>query len=914
MADTQTPDADAPDNDELEVLASAILDGHVVDWNGAPADHGLSAELRELQTILRFHHELAADPVTWGHLRIIRRLGAGAFGEVFLATDPRLDRAVALKLLYDAWPAALEGDDVVHEARLLARVHHPNVVTVFGAERRGGRVGIWTEFVEGQTLASILENRGPLPVTEAIAVALQLCDALSAIHAAGLVHGDVKAQNVLRDQSGRVVLVDLGTGRERVSVARSTSGPPAGTPLYLAPELWRGEHATAASDIYSLAVLLYYLLTGGFPVFGRTAEDVRVSHERSKRVTLGRVRPDLPRPLTAVIDRALDPHSWKRWPSAAALKTALVSADASRQRTRRSALLLAGFAAAIALLTTGVYARRSTALGHGWRGVPDVTPPQTIQLTASNSSEGGISAAAVAPDGRQFVYANPEGVFVQAWGGDTPRRLAWDPPVEVTDIAWIPQSNTIIVAAGNTLWRTSLAATTADKLVDDVVKASVSPDGQRIAFQRTGGGLWIANRDGTGVRPLEPPQEQITFAKASWSPDGTRLAYIKYDWAHPERRVSLCTIRPDGTDSTIVFTPPHSGGMHQVIWAPDGRLLFTRPLPPPLARDTHLWQIAIDTRSGLPTGEPVQVTDYPDFNFVNASITDDGSKLVFVRNRHLFEVRAATFDEAGNRLGPPERAAWMTSELLPLSWTRDGALLFRAAPLGTIYVQAPGSVAPAEFFHDPDRAAEDAAVTADGRYALYIGSEERVPSVLRGTPHENQTTSLFHLSGADASLRCARASARVCAAAVRDHVHNVLTVTPFDPVTGAVASPIAVSPVISVQSWDLAPDGSAIAVEPSAGPPRIHTVNLETRQAHDIATNPWRGFGVSWFSDGTGWLITTARGQGGDVVAIRDGSPARALWSSDWERLSLPLISLDGRRAAFLGLRVESNVWMLRHF
>src|SRR5690606_25714576 len=157
--------------------------------------------------------------------------------------------------------AATAGDapratTIIEEGRLLARVRHPNVVTIYGAERIGDQVGMWMEFVKGGTLAQAIEQGRTFSTPEVCEIGMQLCSAVAAVHAAGLLHRDIKAQNVMLTEEGRLVLMDFGTGRE---LRDGLPAGLAGTPLYLAPELLAGAEPSVRSDIYSVGVLLYHL-------------------------------------------------------------------------------------------------------------------------------------------------------------------------------------------------------------------------------------------------------------------------------------------------------------------------------------------------------------------------------------------------------------------------------------------------------------------------------------------------------------------------------------------------------------------------------------------------------------------------------------------------------------------------------
>src|SRR5262249_35031691 len=133
----------------------------------------------------------------WGHLEIFALVGEGSYGEVYRARDVHLDREVALKLLRPGASSSTSDHCALTERRLLARVRHPNVATVYGADRRDGRVGLWMEFIAGHTLSELLRDQGPFGPREAALAGIELCRAVAAVHGQGIVHRDIKAQNVM---------------------------------------------------------------------------------------------------------------------------------------------------------------------------------------------------------------------------------------------------------------------------------------------------------------------------------------------------------------------------------------------------------------------------------------------------------------------------------------------------------------------------------------------------------------------------------------------------------------------------------------------------------------------------------------------------------------------------------------------
>jgi len=333
-------------------IAEAITDGSPVDWEAlcatSPELHSKLERLRALEAVAIAHRLAAAaksaaapnavrarnhePPFTWGPLRVLEKLGEGGFGEVFRAQDPTLEREVALKL-HRVDPGGSEGSarQWLDEARRLARVRHPNVLVVHGADIHDGRAGLWTDLLEGRTLEALVAEQGPMSVEDVAVIGVELCRALGAVHAAGLVHGDVKTSNVMREAvavgdggdsgSGRVVLMDFGAAHER-SAADDTA-PCFGTPLTSALEVVDGGAPTPASDLYSLGVLLYRLVTAQYPVVARSIPELRERMGRNDRPALSHSRPDLPTLFTATVEKALAQDPAARFGSAGDMERAL---------------------------------------------------------------------------------------------------------------------------------------------------------------------------------------------------------------------------------------------------------------------------------------------------------------------------------------------------------------------------------------------------------------------------------------------------------------------------------------------------------------------------------------------------------------------------------------------------------------
>jgi len=262
--------------------------------------------------------------VLGGRYRLIELLGSGGMATIYRATDTGLDRDVALKLLR---PEYLRDPDFSarfrQEAQAAASLSHPNIVTVYDYGEDPSGPYIVMELVDGQDLATILRRSGPLPPRQAARIGAGVARALAAAHARGLIHRDVKPGNVLIGTDGRVKVVDFGIARAIAEAQVTLPGTTLGSVHYFSPEQARGEPATTSSDIYSLGIVLYEMLTGVRPWEGDSAASVALARLTGPIPDPLAVRPSVPADLAAITRRALALDPADRWPSAAVMADAL---------------------------------------------------------------------------------------------------------------------------------------------------------------------------------------------------------------------------------------------------------------------------------------------------------------------------------------------------------------------------------------------------------------------------------------------------------------------------------------------------------------------------------------------------------------------------------------------------------------
>ena len=647
----------------------AVAEGTGVDWDKAESDEAddsrraVLRELRVISGIANFHHgtprfehdsppspgarSAAAEDIEtqWGGLRLIELVGRGSFGDVWRAYDERLDRAVALKLLKDCSSDRNDpASRVIHEGRLLARVRHPNVVTVHGAEQIDGRVGVWMEFIQGRSLEQILRDHGPFSPQEATTIGLDLCRALSAVHHAGLLHRDIKAQNVMREAGGRVVLMDFGSGTVRIGDASDPTSLPAGTPLYLAPEIFDGQDATVQSDIYSVGVLLYHLVTASYPVHARGLADVRDAHRAGRRVWLRDARPDLSPQFVEVVERCLAAKPSERYESAGAVEAALaatmrVETEAGGPGERRLRWWLAAAVAGIVI----VFSIGAALDVGGWR------EPLLGRLRSGDGSTP-MTALGGAIAGRKVALSFPY--------NDLGR-----PSFDGRHLSYVAPDGNIAVcelATGRT-WSVTVKNDSPEQAAESIV----SPDGRWIAytwFALDGAAeLRVIGTDGKSPRVLIRDQRLAQPLPVEWSRDGRHILALL---SQPDGVNQIALVGVD-EGSVNVLKTLRSVAPHYMSLSPDGRYVVY-DLPErdgAVSRDIFL----VATTGNFET----KVIDHP-ANDVFPTWTPDGHGIFFVSDRSggmdVWTVRVTE----GSSTGQPDLLKRDVGRIRPLGITAHG--------------------------------------------------------------------------------------------------------------------------------------------------------------------------------------------------------------------------------------------------
>ncbi len=556
---------------------------------------------------------------TFGHYQILGKIGSGGMGEVYRARETRLERDVAIKLI----PAHVASDPervarFEREAKAIAALQHPNIVTIHAVESIDGRNCIVMELVDGKTLAELI-TPGGMALEQFFAIAIPLADALRAAHAKGITHRDLKPANIMQDKEGRLRVLDFGlakllsapevSGEMTIAAADSVTaeGRILGTASYMSPEQAEGKPVDHRSDIFSMGIIFYEMAAGIRPFKGDTPISTVSSILKEKPPSITELRANLPRHLGRVIHRCLEKNPEKRFQRARdvcneleGLQQEIESGDieesisASRSRSsmdlqapkRRIPWLpvAAGLVLVAAIAATFLFPRK-----------PAPEPPASnVKSRPVTGAVGVESAGSWSPDGGFIAYSHsqsgPMDLFVVSAAGGDPITLVKSAYDSVAP-RWSPDNRWVAFVSNRdskiSIYLVPPLGGQVQKLTDtgapplsDMGQALLgsrpwSPDARRLVFSRldeTGAvALWTVELDSRKEMQVTHPEPGNVDYFASFSDDGAQILY-----GHSA----------GGASATMVM--PAAGGAAKEIlhesapflfpsWAPDGKRIVYSP-------------------------------------------------------------------------------------------------------------------------------------------------------------------------------------------------------------------------------------------------------------------------------------------------------------------------------------------------
>ncbi len=615
-----------------------------------------------------------------GRYRVTRELGRGGMATVYLARDLRHERDVAVKVVEPALASALGADRFLSEIGIVARLHHPHIVPLFDSGESAGSLYYVMPYETGLSVRERLARDGQIPFDDVVVILRDVCDALAYAHANGVVHRDIKPDNVLL-YGRHAMLADFGVAKAASADPRAASGLVLGTPAYMAPEqILADAGADHRVDIYAAGILAYELLAGS-PPFTGDSRAVLAAHCAEAPVPVAERRPGVPAPLAALVMKCLEKNPDRRWQSADELLHELEALAGARPVRRRwpgfaaAALLVVALAGLAALLS-----RRGAAAGSSW---PERWSRARIErLTDFGGSEVD---AAISADGRSVAFlADRDSVFDAYVGrvgsgqwtnltrGALPQLFNEDVRnigfaadttrvwLRVADIS-SPATVSLVPAAGGPL----------TPFLPTAVMVAWSPDGSVAAYHETtpGDPIYVARRDGSAPRRLFIGEPGIHSHHLSWSPDGR---FIYFTHGVPPDEMDVWRIAAEGGAPERITR--HDSKVAYPVAMDARSLLYTATA----ADGTGPWLYAMDLEDRMAVRLSSGVEHYLSIA-ASASAPDEPRRLVATVSNPAVELWTVPIGDGIAEEAAARRLALPTARAAAPRFGPDTSLLYLAS-------------------------------------------------------------------------------------------------------------------------------------------------------------------------------------------------------------------------------------------
>ena len=716
--------------------------------------------------------------------KLHKLLGRGGMGAVYLAEDSRLGRLVAIKVL----PPELVRDEQSlsrfrQEARAASALSHPNIAHIYEFGETNERLFLAMEYVAGKTLRELIKEKS-IHYSLALSIAKQIALALIPTHESGIIHRDIKPENVIVREDGLVKVLDFGlavlnepkiealtNGNSPSSQMHTQAGMILGTVGYMSPEQIRGKKLDASTDLWSLGVVLFEMLTGERPFQGETPSDVQAAILKDEPLILNGV--DGAPILNGIIKKALTKNIAERYKSAAEfaedIERLQLQSDTNFHNSHRYFPVnmtgefpvkdLPPTAAANRVLrwqTVLPAALILTAIA-GWLIYQFAMPQQSVSINPAQlrkvrmTNSGSALRAAISPDGNLLAYILEEtgnrGIFLRrktAPGTFSPDVIAVVAPsaqMQIRGVSFGSDGQQIYFRGKTTednafhLNRVSVEGGEPQKIVDNAQSMpSFSPDGKQMVFLRTNqdnsrGDLIIADANGTNERIFYTRQAPDFFslqAQPAWSPDGKIILCSIATRTDNREQMQPVSIRISDNQMQTVFKEPWSQ-IWTTQWIENGRAFLMTGRQDRSTDNNQLWRVA------FPSGEVTRLTnDFNDYYGVSVSNRGNGAgveltSVILNRTSQLWKVNPANSTENAAQI--TERGG---DDGYGISWARSDKVFYGSAAAGNpdIWVMNADGAVRRQLTIDTHLDSQPT-VTSDGRYVVFGSLRSGIESLWR---------------------------------------------------------------------------------------------------------------------------------------------------------------------------------------
>lgn len=877
------------------------------------------------------------------HYKILEKLGEGGMGVVYKAEDTKLDRTVALKFL----PARLtenktEKARFLQEAKAASAINHPNVCVIHDIKEREDQQFIVMEYVEGVTLRQKLQQT-PLAIKDSIECAIQIAEALGAAHDKGIIHRDVKSDNIMITAAGQVKVMDFGLAKLKGSVKLTKTSSTVGTLAYMSPEHIQGGSVDARSDIFSFGVVLYEMLTGRLPFEGEYDSALMYAILNEAPEPVQKHRPDLSSEFIHVVNRALEKDAGDRYQSIHDLLIDLRRLKRDSDKVSRASLAGMPASPSAGHATAGAGRKRASpyyriilpvvALGgiavivllvlKYTGGEQTALQTQQMQFTRITSS-GRAEEAAISPDGNYIVYIQGNAAGKGIWL----KQIATNSNIEILKLGEEPVKGLTFSPDGNYVYYITEQSRAAEryilsrittlggspvKILEDVpTPITFSPDGEQFAFvrydwEKNESSLIVANKDGNDEHTLVVMQFPNFFGRygSAWSPDGS---VVVCDESVPDRNEPSALVAVSTDDGSISrIGSPTWGALGRPAWLDDGSGLIFPAAVQSTGYFFQLWYMS------YPDGQAHRITNDLN-NYVYASLTKDSQTLVTVQSEWLSNIWTAPPDDFGTAV---QVSSGKYDGYFGVAWTPDGRIV-QAGRDFTIWLMDGDGGNPRLLTMD-DHSNWEPEATPDGRYIVFCSWREGGKSV---------GSNVWRMDMDGGNVKCLTSSVSLAnpqctpdgnwvvyqsfAGSNRVTLHRVsIDGGESEQLADVWSAYPAVSPdgtmIACYYRIDFSQTGGTIALLPSEGGEPIKT--FEIPPGYEMKP------GIRWLADGSAVTYVIKRGGVGNIWSQPiDGSRPFQLTQFTSMRIFAFDWSHDGRRLVCARGNYDDDVVMIKNF
>lgn len=635
-----------------------------------------------------------------GPYKVLSLIGAGGMGEVYRASDPRIGREVAIKIL----PSHFSQDSdrmrrFEQEARATGLINHPNILVIYDTGTEKGSPYLVSELLQGELLRQKLKGN-PLSIRKTVEYSLQILRGLSAAHEKGIVHRDLKPENIFITKEGLIKILDFGVAKltypeisgDKNSEAgaknhQTETGVVVGTVVYMSPEQARGLKVDHRSDIFAFGSVLYEMLSGKRPFDGESQIEIMHAILKSDPLELSQSNRNIPPSLERIVRRCLEKAPDHRFQTTSDLAFALEGVASttaqivSHQTPSRNLGRIALMTAAVLILLTvtfSVYWNRNLKTESSIRRSE---PFRRMKISALTTT-GKIFDAAISPDGKYFAYAIKDGdmqsLRVRQVATTSNVPILAPAAVRFQGITFSRDGNFIYYVVspldnpGGTVYRIPVLGGEPIKLIDDVYgSVAVSPDNSSLAFVGRSG-LMISLADGNKIRTLAVPSQGTSFeGTPAWAPDGKTIVVIADDLAGYGN--NLIAISVESKKQTPIASAKWFD-IDQLSWLSDGSgFVLVAKENAGGYRNYQIWFLS------YPKGEVSRITN--DLNeYRSLSLTSDSSTIISVRLEQSSNIWV--IDGQNSQPQQITHGAASLDGLWGISWTNDGKMIYTSIASG----------------------------------------------------------------------------------------------------------------------------------------------------------------------------------------------------------------------------------------